>query len=76
LTRPDHNPLHHATHYLKNAVTIESTADEKRRESVIADHAHVNDHGGKKAEAEFWEKHQKKGTHGHGAAEHAHVEEK
>jgi hypothetical protein len=26
---------------------------------VIADHAHVNDHGGQRAEGEFWEKHAK-----------------
>jgi hypothetical protein len=68
----DHNPLHHAAHYLKNAVTLESKGDEKRRESVIADHAHVNDHGGRQAEAGFWEKHRKghahdeKSGHGHG----------
>jgi hypothetical protein len=59
-----HNPLHHVAHYLKNAVTLESKADERRRESVIADHAHVNDHGGRQAEAEFWDKHGKGSAHG------------
>jgi hypothetical protein len=69
----DHNPLHKAAHYLKNAVTLESKADEKRRESDIADHAHVNDHGGPRAEAEFWEKHRKHdGLHEHGYG-HGHV---
>jgi hypothetical protein len=57
-------------------VTLESTADEKRRESVIADHAHVNDHGGQRAEGEFWEKHAKEGkghvrAHGDTATEPA-----
>lgn len=59
LTTPDHNPLHHAAHYLKNAVTLESSSDETRRESLSADHAHVNNHGGEEAEKEFWEKHRK-----------------
>jgi hypothetical protein len=55
----DHNPLHAAAHYLKNAVTLESKSDEKRRESAIADPAHVNNHGGKAAEVDFWDKHGK-----------------
>ncbi|KAH5029838.1 hypothetical protein HBI75_124580 [Parastagonospora nodorum] len=59
--KKDHNPIHQAAHYLKNAVTLESKSDEKRRESAIADPAHVNDHGGKAAEAEFWDKHGKGG---------------
>lgn len=63
-TYAGHNPLHQAAHYLKNAVTLESKDDEKRRESIISDHKHVNDHGGRQAEAEFWEKHQKGGAHG------------
>jgi hypothetical protein len=59
-------------HYLKNAVSLESKDDEKRRESMISDHAHQNDHGGKQAEAEFWEKHHAKdGVHGHGEAHEA-----
>lgn len=59
-----HNPLHQAAQYLKNAVTLESTEDEKRRESIISNHKHINDHGGREAEKEFWEKHQKGGQHG------------
>jgi hypothetical protein len=70
---PDHNPLHQVAHYLKNSVTLESKADEQRRESIISTHAHVNDHGGKQAEAEFWEKHSKhNGPHEHGHASHGH----
>jgi len=61
--RLDHNPLHQAAHYLKNAVTLESKSDEKRRESAIADLAHANDHSGKAAEAKFWDKHSKRGGH-------------
>lgn len=57
LTHPDHNPLHHALHSLKNSFTLESSSDETRRESLSSDHAHVNDHGGKEAEKQFWEKH-------------------
>ncbi|KAH7391057.1 hypothetical protein DE146DRAFT_153072 [Phaeosphaeria sp. MPI-PUGE-AT-0046c] len=59
-----HSPLQQAAHYLKNAVTLESKHDEERRESIISDHKHVNDHGGRQAEAEFWDKHQKGGQHG------------
>lgn len=70
----DHNPLHHAAHYLKDAVTFESKDDEKRRESMISDHAHRNDHGGKQAEAEFWEKHRKHDAHGKEPS-HGHVEQ-
>jgi hypothetical protein len=35
----------------------------------------VNDHGGKQAEAEFWERHRKGGEHGHvqSDARHGHV---
>jgi hypothetical protein len=68
---PDHNPLHHAAHYLKNAVTLETSSDEKRRESAVADHAHVNDHGGRQAEDEFWEKHRKGGGVGESGLKHA-----
>ncbi|OAK97686.1 hypothetical protein IQ06DRAFT_36159 [Phaeosphaeriaceae sp. SRC1lsM3a] len=60
----DHKPLQKAAHYLKNAVTLEPKENEKRRESIISEHKHVNDHGGPQAEAEFWEKHQKGGQHG------------
>lgn len=42
-------------------MTLESKEDEKRRESAITDRAHVNDHGGRQAEMEFWDKHRKKG---------------
>ncbi|KAF1914179.1 hypothetical protein BDU57DRAFT_454000, partial [Ampelomyces quisqualis] len=73
--KPDHNPLHKAANYLKNAITLEAKSDEKRRESVIADHAHVNDYGGAQAEAEFWGKHGKHHgphEHGQGHVDHGH----
>lgn len=64
----DHNPLHHAAHYLKTAVTLEIPLDEKRRESaIVADHAH----GGKEAEKEFWKKHGHAGRHNNDGAVHA-----
>jgi hypothetical protein len=31
----------------------------------MADNAHVNDHGGRLAEAEFWDKHGKNSQHGY-----------
>jgi hypothetical protein len=46
-------------------VTLEPSSDEKQREEHIADHAHVNDHGGRLAEAEFWDKYGKGGQHGY-----------
>jgi hypothetical protein len=58
-------------------VTLESKSDEKRRESIISNHAHVNDHGGREAEAEFWAKHSKHNgphEHGHVHAGQGHVE--
>jgi hypothetical protein len=72
LTLTDHNPLHQAAHYLKNAVTLESKSDEKRRESAIADPVHVNNHGGKAAEQDFWGKHGK-GHAVQGGVGHEHV---
>jgi hypothetical protein len=61
---PGHNPLKQAAHYLKNAVTLESKEDEKERERHISDHAHVNDHGGRRASQDFWEHHGKHGKQG------------
>ncbi|KAF2820566.1 hypothetical protein CC86DRAFT_374261 [Ophiobolus disseminans] len=69
----DKNLLQSAVHYLKNAVTLEPTADEKERERHISDHKHVNDHGGPAAEAQFWEKHRKGSAQGKGKERSAHV---
>jgi hypothetical protein len=79
IMQTDNSPLRHAAQYLKNSVTLESKSDEKRRESIITDRAHPNDHGGKHAEAEFWEKHRKDNRtpehgHGHGHTKHGHAE--
>jgi hypothetical protein len=40
-------------------VTLESKDDEQKRECVITDHAHVNDHGGRREEGGFGERHTK-----------------
>ncbi|KAF2033164.1 hypothetical protein EK21DRAFT_109298 [Setomelanomma holmii] len=55
-----HNPWPNVTHYLKKAMTLEPEKDEETREGVISEREHRNDHGGKDAEARFWELHRRR----------------